>query len=121
MARIAGVNTQKDTKGNITHVTINTKKHPEAAGKLKELGLMEKTQFEKDYEKAMPFDQFEEKLSYSGLARNRTWIWSFGNSYTIHCTTRPKKVVRGAKLQVSNGFTKPIHFFPYSPIDLLTH
>jgi hypothetical protein len=24
-------------------------------------------------------------------------------------------------LQVSNGFTKPIHFFPYSPIDLLTH
>ena len=25
----------------------------------------------------------------SGLARNRTWVWSFGNSYTIHCTTRP--------------------------------
>src|SRR5437868_1165279 len=25
----------------------------------------------------------------SGLARNRTWIWSFGNSHTIHCTTRP--------------------------------
>ena len=25
----------------------------------------------------------------SGLARNRTWIWSFGNSYTIHCTTGP--------------------------------
>jgi hypothetical protein len=24
-------------------------------------------------------------------------------------------------LQVSNGFTKPIHFFPYSPIDLFTH
>lgn len=24
-----------------------------------------------------------------GLAGNRTWIWSFGNSYTIHCTTRP--------------------------------
>ena len=24
-----------------------------------------------------------------GLAKNRTWIWSFGNSYTIHCTTRP--------------------------------
>jgi hypothetical protein len=29
-------------------------------------------------------------ISYHcGLARNRTWIWSFGNSYTIHCTTRP--------------------------------
>ena len=23
------------------------------------------------------------------LDRNRTCIWSFGNSYTIHCTTRP--------------------------------
>jgi hypothetical protein len=38
------------------------------------------------------------KVSYniyaknSGLARNRTWIWSFGNSYTIHCTTRPEKL-----------------------------
>ncbi len=29
------------------------------------------------------------KREESGLARNRTWIWSFGNSYTIHCTTRP--------------------------------
>ena len=28
---------------------------------------------------------------FCGLARNRTWIWSFGNSYTIHCTTRPLK------------------------------
>ncbi len=26
---------------------------------------------------------------FCGLARNRTWIWSFGNSYTIHCTTGP--------------------------------
>ena len=26
----------------------------------------------------------------SGLARNPTWIWSFGNSYTVHCTTRPE-------------------------------
>ena len=29
-------------------------------------------------------------LIFGGLARNRTWIWSFGNSYTIHCTTRPR-------------------------------
>ena len=29
--------------------------------------------------------------NFCGLARNRTWIWSFGNSYTIHCTTRPCK------------------------------
>lgn len=28
----------------------------------------------------------------SSLDRNRTCIWSFGNSYTIHCTTRPGEV-----------------------------
>ncbi len=27
---------------------------------------------------------------FGSLDRNRTCIWSFGNSYTIHCTTRPK-------------------------------
>jgi hypothetical protein len=32
---------------------------------------------------------FKAFLFISGLAKNRTWIWSFGNSYTIHCTTRP--------------------------------
>jgi hypothetical protein len=57
MARIAGVTTQKDTRGNITHVTINTKKHPEAVGKLKELGLMEKTQFEKDFENGTAIEE----------------------------------------------------------------
>jgi|688.fasta_scaffold130700_3 hypothetical protein len=62
MARIAGVTTKKDTRGNITHVTINAKKHPEALGKLKDLGLIEKTQFEKDYENAMTFEEFEEKI-----------------------------------------------------------
>jgi hypothetical protein len=30
---------------------------------------------------------------FGGLAKNRTWIWSFGNSYTIHCTTRPKRTI----------------------------
>ena len=33
-------------------------------------------------------------LAECGLARNRTWIWSFGNSYTIHCTTRPVQLIR---------------------------
>lgn len=28
----------------------------------------------------------------SSLDRNRTCIWSFGNSYTIHCTTRPNEI-----------------------------
>ncbi len=62
MARIAGVITKKDTRGNITHVTINTKKHPEAVGKLKELGLMEETQFDKDCEGAISLEELREDL-----------------------------------------------------------
>ena len=57
MARIAGVTTQKDVRGNITHVTINVKKHKEALPVLKELGLIEKTQFEKDCEGAISIDE----------------------------------------------------------------
>src|SRR5690606_22800520 len=44
----------------------------------------------------------------SGFARNRTWIWSFGNSYTIHCTTKPerdqrvdRKPLHGAGLHIN--------------------
>jgi hypothetical protein len=62
MARIAGVATKKDTRGNVTHVTISTKKHPEAVDKLKELGLMEKTQFEKDSEGAISVEDFFKEM-----------------------------------------------------------
>jgi hypothetical protein len=50
MAKIAGVTTKKDIRGKITHVTINTKKHPEAVSKLIELGLMEKSPLQKELE-----------------------------------------------------------------------
>jgi hypothetical protein len=48
MARIAGVTTHKDEKGNLTHVTINKKKHPEAVEALKGVGLLEKTSLQKE-------------------------------------------------------------------------
>ncbi len=57
MARIAGVKTQKDSRGNVTHVTINVKKHKEAVPVLQNLGLMEKTQFEKDCEGAITIEE----------------------------------------------------------------
>jgi hypothetical protein len=62
MARIAGVLTKKDTKGNITHVTINAKKHPDAIGKLKDMGLIEKSQFEMDAEGAISLEQLRDDL-----------------------------------------------------------
>lgn len=37
----------------------------------------------------------ERLFAICGFARNRTWIWSFGNSYTIHCTTKPQEERKG--------------------------
>lgn len=50
MARIAGVTTQKDSKGNPAIITINLKKHPEAVPVLKNLGLIEKSDLRKEVE-----------------------------------------------------------------------
>lgn len=47
MPRIAGVTTQKDTKGNLTHVTINLKKHKEVLPLLHQMGVIEKSELEK--------------------------------------------------------------------------
>ena len=35
------------------------------------------------------------KYVICSLARDRTWILSSGNSYTIHCTTRPLRNSKG--------------------------
>lgn len=50
MARIAGVTTQMDEKGALTHITVDLKKHPEALPILKKIGLVEKSKFELDCE-----------------------------------------------------------------------
>ena len=65
MARIAGVTTQKDTRGKATNITINLKKHPEAVGALKELGLIEKSNLQKEIdvnpENYMTVEEFRQK------------------------------------------------------------
>ena len=57
MAHIEGIEEIKNNDGNLTHVVIDVRKHPEAVGKLKEMGLVEKTQFEKDCEDAISVDE----------------------------------------------------------------
>ncbi|SFQ21156.1 hypothetical protein [Parafilimonas terrae] len=57
MAHIEGIEEIKNNDGRLTHVVIDVHKHPEAVGKLKEMGLVEKTQFEKDCEDAIPVDE----------------------------------------------------------------
>ena len=60
MAKIAGVTQKKNAKGEVTAVLIDLKKHGPA---LKKIGLIEKTQFEIDFENAQPIDEaFDEIL-----------------------------------------------------------
>ena len=63
MAKIAGITTTKNAKGEIATITINMKKHGEALLPVfKEMGIIEKTQFEKDCESAMSVEDFREQL-----------------------------------------------------------
>lgn len=47
MPHIAGVTTQKDARGNVTHVTINLKKHKEVLPLLQQMGVIEKSELQK--------------------------------------------------------------------------
>jgi hypothetical protein len=58
MPRIAGVATKKNTKGEITHITIDVKKHKEfVAPMLAQLGVKEKSKFEKDWERGISIEE----------------------------------------------------------------
>jgi hypothetical protein len=58
MPRIAGVANQKNTKGEITHLTIDVKKRKEpVAPMLAQLGGKEKTKFEKDWERGISIEE----------------------------------------------------------------
>ncbi len=71
MARIAGIKTQKNTRGEITHVTINLKKHQKVVPMLKELGVVSKTQFEKDCEDALTIE--EARIRIKKFVKNLPW------------------------------------------------
>jgi len=76
MARIVGITTQKDTKGNITKVTIDVKKHRDILTPLLEhLASKDSDAFEKEWAAAKTsgspveevFDRLETKI--------RSWEW----------------------------------------------
>lgn len=63
MPRIAGIATKKNTKGEITHVTINVEKHREViTPMLYELGVIVKTKFQKECESAITLEDFRKKM-----------------------------------------------------------
>ncbi len=63
MARIAGIATKKNTKGEITHATINVQKHRALiTPMLYELGIIEKGAFEEECEQAISLEEFRKKM-----------------------------------------------------------
>jgi selenocysteine-specific translation elongation factor len=58
MAEVAGITTQKDTAGKITHVTIDVQQHKDKiTPMLYELGVMEKTAFQIECENGYTIEQ----------------------------------------------------------------
>ncbi len=63
MARIAGIATKKNTKGEITHVTINVQKHREIiTPMLYQLGVLDKSTFNEECENAIGLEDFRKKM-----------------------------------------------------------
>ncbi len=58
MPGLAGITMQKDTKGNLTHVTINLKKHKEVLPMLQQMSLIEKSELKKMQIKIITFSLF---------------------------------------------------------------
>ena len=56
-AQIPGVQTTHDVSGEPAQITIDLRQHPEAIPKLKELGLLPKSQFDVDFENGIPLEQ----------------------------------------------------------------
>ena len=53
MAAVAGVKTIKNLRGEVTHITIDVKKHKEKLPMLTEMGLMPKSKFMEEWDAAI--------------------------------------------------------------------
>jgi hypothetical protein len=62
MAAISGVTTKKNVKGQLTHVTVDVKKHAAVIPMFKELGLLPKTTFQKERESGITLEQFRKNM-----------------------------------------------------------
>ncbi len=63
MPRIAGITTKKNDRGKITHLTIDVQKHRETITPvLQQLGVIEKTQFQQEWEKGYAIEESRKRL-----------------------------------------------------------
>lgn len=68
MATIAGVTTKKNTRGQLTHVTVDVRKHKEVIPIFNEIGLLEKTDFQKRCEQGVSVENAIQQ-SYSFIEK----------------------------------------------------
>jgi hypothetical protein len=62
MAAIAGITIKKNIKGQLTHVTVDVKKHAAVIPMFKELGLLPKTTFQKERENGITVKKLKDSL-----------------------------------------------------------
>lgn len=62
MARISGIQIEKDSKGRPAYARFNLKKHPEALALLQQIGAIEDDDFEKKWESSISGDQVRKAL-----------------------------------------------------------
>jgi hypothetical protein len=62
MAAIAGVTTKKNVKGQLTHVTVDVKKHAAVIPMFTELGLLPKTTFQIERQNGITVNELKESL-----------------------------------------------------------
>jgi hypothetical protein len=61
MAAIAGVTTKKNVKGQLTHVTVDVRKHKEVIPMFNEIGLLPKTDFQIRCEQGVSIEEAREQ------------------------------------------------------------
>lgn len=62
MARIAGIQIEKDSKGRPAYARINLKKHPEALELLNKIGAIEENEFDREWKRGLTPEQFKEEM-----------------------------------------------------------
>lgn len=62
MARIPGIQIEKDSKGRPAYARFNLKKHPEALELLNKIGALEEDEFEREWGKGITGDQLRGEL-----------------------------------------------------------
>jgi hypothetical protein len=57
MAAIAGISTKKNIKGELTHITVDVRKHKEVIPMFNEIGLLPKSDFQKRCEEGVSIEE----------------------------------------------------------------